>query len=266
MKHLALVWAEGSSEEMRKFDFVFHISLKTVTANSTLEDIIIRQHKALNARGVQPGEVKSILNGKQKVLLLIDGFDEYTKGTNESIDKAIEKDTLWDCSIILTSRVIPELEEVKQFMDAEAAIHGFSETKIKEYAAKFLGSEEDGEELVDKAKKSRIDSLLSIPVILQMISVLFTSTMSLPETRTGILQAIVRRCIDCSFVRLKEHKPNLQKSEIHKILIKLGGLAWKSLQSNVKQLLLNKVSNTCSNKYNLHRICLYISLLCRHQQ
>ena len=241
MKHLALVWADGSSKEMGKFDFVFHISLKSVNENSTLEDIIISQHKGLKANGVKSGEIKSILNGRQKALLLMDGFDEYTKGTNEGIDKVIEKESLWNCWVIVTSRVIPELESVKPFMDAEAAIHGFNEEKVKEYATKFLGSEDDSEELIEKAQESRISKLMSIPIILQMLCVLFTSTLSLPETRTGIVQAIVKRCIDCSFVRLNGLKPNFQASEIHKMLVKLGGLAWESLQNNVRHLLLNKV-------------------------
>ena len=172
----------------------------------------------------------------------MDGYDEYTRGTNINIDKAIEKDTLWNCWIILTSRVIKELESVKSFMDAEAAIHGFSEQKIKEYATKFLESEEDSEELVEKAQESRITDILSIPIILQMLCVLFAHDDSLPETRTDIIWALVKRCIDCSFLRLNGTKSHLTASEIHKILVKLGSLAWKSLQSNVKQLLLNKVS------------------------
>ena len=30
MKHLAISWADETSEELKKFDFVFHISLKQV--------------------------------------------------------------------------------------------------------------------------------------------------------------------------------------------------------------------------------------------
>ena len=33
MKHLAISWADGTAEELKKFDFVFHISLKLVRDN-----------------------------------------------------------------------------------------------------------------------------------------------------------------------------------------------------------------------------------------
>ena len=262
MKHLALVWADGSTKEMRKFDFVFHISLKSVNENSTLEDIIISQHKSLKANGVKSREVKSILE-RESVLLLMDGFDEYTKGINKGIDEAIEKENLWNCWIIVTSRVIQELEEIKPFMDAEAAINGFSEAKVKEYASKFLDSEEDGDELIEKAQESRIINILSIPIILQMLCVLFRSSQSLPETRTGILKAIVKRCIDCALARAKV-KPNLQIPKIHDMLVKLGGLAWKSLQSDVKQLLLTKVTDDFKLQYTI--ISLQSNILLNNKQ
>ena len=254
MKHLALVWAGGFSKEMLRFSFVFHISLKCVNENTSLEDIIISQHKGLHANGVRAHEIKAILEGKSPVLLLMDGYDEYTKGSNINIDKAIEKDTLWNCWIILTSRVIKELEIVKSFMDAEAAIHGFSEEKIKEYAAKFLESKEDSEELVEQAQESRISDILSIPIILQMLCVLFTNVDSLPETRTAIIWAVVKRCINCAFLRLNGLKPHLTDSQIHEILVKLGSLAWKSLQGNVKQLLLNKVSHVHHEGFSSQKI------------
>ena len=38
-----------------------------------------------------------------KVLLLLDGYDEYTPGTNTEIDRAIEK-AVGKCLLILTSR------------------------------------------------------------------------------------------------------------------------------------------------------------------
>ena len=131
---------------------------------------------------------------------------------------------------------------VKSFMDAEAAIHGLSEEKIKEYATKFLESKEDSDEFVEKAQESRIADILSIPIILQMLCVLFANDDSLPGIRTGIIWAVVKRCIDCSFLRLNGLKPHLTASEKHEILVNLGSLAWKSLQNNIKQLLLNKVS------------------------
>ena len=78
MKHIAITWEDGSVDELKKFQFVFHISLKNVKDNSPIENIIIAQHSGLKANKVQPKEIKSILDDADgNVLLLIDGHDEF---------------------------------------------------------------------------------------------------------------------------------------------------------------------------------------------
>ena len=63
MKHLAISLADGTSEELKKFDFVFHITLKLVKKNSGfIQNIIIDQHGRLEAK-VEPAEIRSILEG-----------------------------------------------------------------------------------------------------------------------------------------------------------------------------------------------------------
>ena len=46
-------------------------------------------------------------------------------------------------------------------------------------------------------------SLLKIPILLHMICVLFICKLTLPNTRTGILQAIVDKCIDREAIKVK---------------------------------------------------------------
>ena len=50
LKHLGHSWANGTSEKLKKFDFLFHVSLKVVKSNDSIEKIIIHQHKGLNDR------------------------------------------------------------------------------------------------------------------------------------------------------------------------------------------------------------------------
>ena len=86
LKHLAVSWSDGTMNELAKFEFVFHIALKHVKDNSPIENIIIAQNNGLVANKVKPEEIKNILEGHTncdgKVLLLIDGHDEYKPGTN----------------------------------------------------------------------------------------------------------------------------------------------------------------------------------------
>ena len=103
MAMLAMDWAEGKApSELRQFDFVFLIALKNVHKNIPLEEIILQQHGRMRSMGVSKEQIKSFIQNK-KVLILLDGYDEYGKGTNTDIDNAIT-DSLGRCFLIVTSR------------------------------------------------------------------------------------------------------------------------------------------------------------------
>ena len=247
MKHLAISWADGTSEELKKFDFIFHVSLKFVRDNSPIENIIIAQHVGLNANGVESEEINFILSGKSrsKTLLLLDGHDEYKSGINDNIDKAIKKEKLWNCWMVMTSRETTQLHDVKQYMDAEAEIRGFDSKNIKTYVHRSLGCHKKAEELlglaVETGLKSILRDIMTIPILLHMICVLFMTSMSLPKTKTEIIKAIVNRCVDREAIRAKGQKA---VDSVNQALYNLGKLAWQGLKEAGKRLYFDKVTNT----------------------
>ena len=250
MKHLAINWADGTADELKKFDFVFHISLKRVRTNKSLERIIIEQHNGLEANKVTPAEIMCILEDKKiKTLLLIDGHDEYKCGINTDIDKAIERKSLWNCSLIVTSRDTTQIQRLKKCMDAEVEIKGFDAWNIERYTEKLLGSEEKAKKILEQATRRNIYNpstwswlpkkyLLSIPILLHMLCTLFHYNNTLPETKTGIIQEIVNRCINRESIRAKGEKA-LQNAT--STLLKLGKLAWQGLITRGKKLIFDKV-------------------------
>ena len=107
MRILASDWASSENQSNRchrldQFNFIFLIELGYVNDNSSLEKIIIKQH-GLRGDCVTESQIRCILRGtdESRVLIILDGYDEYKKGTNEDIDAAIE-DTIGDCFLILT--------------------------------------------------------------------------------------------------------------------------------------------------------------------
>ena len=196
--------------------------------NSSIESIIIAQYSSLKANKVQPAEIKSIIEGDNKVLLLIDGHDEYKTGRNTDIDEAINKESLWNCWMILTSRETEQIQDIKQYMDAEAGIQGFDRKNIRQYVTRSLGTSEKNDKLLKKAEKSGLHDwyrygMLVVPVLLNMICVLFNSNQTLPNTKTGIMQAIVDRCIDREAIRAKGQKA---VNSATRALYNLGKMAW----------------------------------------
>ena len=230
---------------MHKFSLVFHIALKDVNGETSLPGIILEQHQGLSANNVTEYEISVLLNGKYpcNILILIDGFDEYRTGTNPQIDSVLKRSSLWGSWIILTSRPFDQVDFIKHHFDAEATINGFNDKNIAVYATKFLDSGEIGMNFVEIARQNQILDILSIPIILQMMCVLFQSGLNLPQSKTETMRAIVNWSIKYSAFRKKRRKRSSKsmEKEVDKMLYKLGKLAWESLQSDVQQLLLQKV-------------------------
>ena len=284
LKHLSLSWAEGCGENLKQFDYVFHIALKDVKKTDRLESIIVRQHKGLSGNGVQPSEIKHLLerDAKGKVLLLLDGYDEYRRGINAHIDKVITKDLYRNCSIVLTSRETEELPAVREYMDSEAEILAFDDPKMKEYISKYLGSTEKSNDLIkavlgaansisssngtgssvassnsagEFSGDSRLDiqfydasilEFLRKPFLVHMVCVLYCRHSSLPKTKTGIFDALVNRCIDLDAIRRRGRKNVDNMSEI---LVKLGKLTMKGLLEEQPRQTFSKVLKLVKNKY-----------------
>ena len=246
LKEVAISWSDKTAPNLAdKFKLIFHVALKHVKDNSSLEKIIISQHSGLRANKVQPAEIKSILEGDNKVLLLIDGHDEYKTGRNTDIDEAIKKEKLWNCWMILTSRETEQIKDVKQYMDAEAEIQGFDAKNVKAYITRSLGSEEQTAELLKQAENIGLIhrgfgnyGVLTKPILLSMICVLFKCNQTLSNTITGIIQAIVDRCINREAIRAKGQK-SVDKAK--RALYNLGKLAWQGLNEPGKKLIFEEV-------------------------
>ena len=166
LKQLALLWANRKSEHLKQFDFVLHIALKSVKNNEPIEEIILKQHKGLSRNHVNQTDFAKLLNGEYhcKVLLMLDGHDEYTPGTNNDVDEAITKHAFPGCCILLTSL---HLHELRSHVDIEAEITG-------------LESEIACQHLISMATESNIIShwpedygILKVPIMLHMICVLY---------------------------------------------------------------------------------------------
>ena len=154
------------------FQLVFLIKLRFVAANPSLAETIKYQH---NLEHINADYIDSILQGKtkHKVLLMLDGYDEYKRGTNVDIDTAILK-TIGNCFMILTSRPADRMSKpIRDLMDGEIVIEGFSKESIIECSTKFLKSKENSDEMLRQAKETGIDVLLHIPIILVMTIVIF---------------------------------------------------------------------------------------------
>ena len=225
---------------------MFLLRLVYVNKTSFLAELIVAQHEKLEHGDIK--HIEAILKGKtrHKILLIMDGYDEYKPGTNKEIDRAIES-TIGNCFLILTSR--PDLpskdgqfvsKKIRDRMDGEVIIEGFSEESIQKCSAQYLENEEQSKVMLQQASDAGIDVLLKVPIVLLMVCVLFSEQTSLPGTRTEIVKQIFELTIDRTI--LKHFLPDV-RDLVDDLLFSLGEESWKALQSDVQQLLLKKVMN-----------------------
>ena len=132
--------------------------------NCSLVEVIIHEHDQLGKEDTEL--IQAILKGKTKykVALLFDGYDEYTPGTNSEIDTTIEK-TVGKCFLILTSR--PQdgtdfTKNIRNKMDGEVIIEGFSDENIWKFCFQLLGSEKDCEQFLKEVEKQSNSKTSSI--------------------------------------------------------------------------------------------------------
>ena len=213
--------------------------------SSSLAQIIKSQH---NLRKVKTEHIDSILDGEthHKVLLLLDGYDEYKGGTNIDIDDAIEN-KIGNCFLILTSRPGNDSGEkmfvnkkVRNRMDGEIVIEGFSQENIKKCSIQYLVSEENRQKFLSQAVETKLFDLLHVPIILLMSCTVFISNMSLPHSQTKLYGDIFDLIMDRTTLKTFGCKSSDIPNIDHSLSI-LGKLSWKALQNDTRQLLLNKV-------------------------
>ena len=240
---LALKFA-NQSEEMKGFDFVWTPRLKFVKENVSLPKLIIAQHDRLKAKKIKAEYICSILEGNtgHKVLLLLDGYDEYKAGTNKDIDEAIEF-TVGKCFRLLTSCAgdCYVSKRIRNKMDGIITIEGFSEENIIKCSTLYLGWIEDSRIMLDQARKTGLNQLLKVPIILLMCCVVFMEEMSLPNIQTRLYAIVFELIMDKTTFSTFNCK-SAELPNIIELLNVLGEFSWKALQSEFQQLFLNKVS------------------------
>ena len=230
---------------LRKFDFVFLLQLRYVDGKSTLAELIIKQHKYLH--NVDPNFIMSVLEGKMKVLvlLLVDGYDEYTPGISKDIDKMIEQG-IGNCFVILTSRPGFLNKQIRDMFDGEITIQGLSKENIKKCAEKYLQNKEKSDKLLEHAQHIGVDDLLKVPITMLMTCVVFDGKNELPKRKTELVRTIFELSMDRTMLEIF-NKKSQDLENIDTLLDTLGNFSWQSLQNDVKQLLLDKVRLFCSS-------------------
>ena len=233
-KKAAYDWSKALREILMNFCILLLIKLRDVCDVENIRDVL-RASKLLASDG--PISVDSlydyIINNQDKVLLILDGYDEYSCVKEHSPILAIWKgEQLRDCHVIVTTRQL-KCDELRGPSHVQLEIQGFKSWERKRtYARKFLASEKDRDEFMLYLEEKDLGDMAEIPLLLLMLCILWKEKHheGLPKLRAHIFTQFIQTMLD--------HKGEIQQpmpfqkvtsTEAREDLSNLGKVAFEAL-------------------------------------
>ena len=113
-----------------------------------------------------------VLNHQENVLLILDGYDEYSAGEQSPVDAIWKRNQLSDCCVIVTSRQMAT-DKLRLPSDAQFEINGFDDKRQQEFARRFLKDEDDVRKFRDYLWEQDLNDLAEIPLLLLILCLLW---------------------------------------------------------------------------------------------
>ena len=229
---VAVDWANGRKKILKKFNLLLLIRLRDVCGISDL-CTMLKTAELLSAD--DPMAVNNLCEyvrqNQEKVLLILDGYDEYSSGKSSLIHQIWRGSQLRDCCVMITTRPVKE-DELRVPSHAQFELNGFDSWEQKEqFARKILPDEEDVKALLKYLRKHDLEEMAEIPLLLLMLCLLWKekkhqSPTSRAEIYVGFIQTLLNHMAtkDSDDVATDESIDKYQEE-----LSKIGKLAFDAL-------------------------------------
>ncbi|XP_078368627.1 uncharacterized protein LOC144652487 isoform X2 [Oculina patagonica] len=225
-------WSQQRKEVFRKFDIVLLIKLRDVCDLQDIHAILSASELLANDGMISVDNMYDyILKNQERVLLILDGYDEYSAGTSSPVVDIWESRLLRDCHVIMTTREL-KAGKLRKRSHVQFGINGFdSEDQIKKFARKLLKDEKDVEEFVIYLKEKDLKGMAEIPLLLLMLCLLWKGKhhRGLPQSRAGIYTGFIQTLLDHLIEKDADAKQFRNVDDYKEELCKLGKLAFDAL-------------------------------------
>ena len=199
-KKTAFDWSQQRNEVLKKFDLVLQIRLRDVC---DLHEVpaIFTAAKLLAGDGVisADGLYRYILQNQEKVLIILDGYDEYSfEGEQSPVRDIWEGMLLRDCHVIITTRQ-EKADSLRSSSHVQYQIDGFdSENGVKRFVSKFLKDRKDVDNFYKHLKEKALTDMAEIPLLLLMLCLLWKEKYhrKLPKSRAIIYTHFIETLLD----------------------------------------------------------------------
>ena len=229
---VAVDWANGTTKILEKFNLSLLIRLRDVCGISDL-CTMLKTAELLSAD--DPMAVNNLCEyvrqNQEKVLLILDGYDEYSGGKSSLIHEIWRGSQLRDCCVMITTRPVKE-DELRVPSHAQFELNGFdSWEQKKQFASKILSDEEDVEGLLEYLRKHDLVEMAEIPLLLLMLCLLWKKKKpQLPTSRGEIYVEFIQTLLDHMAIKDSDNVATDKSiDEYQEELSKIGKLAFDAL-------------------------------------
>ena len=229
-KKLAVDWSRGNKEILKKFAVVLLIELRDVC--NTQDFCAMLQKAELLSAGdpmVFSQLYDYILRNQQKVLLILDGYDECSAEKSSPFHLIWKGTQLRDCTLLVTTRSLKK-DELRPGSHAQFEINGFDQCQVKTFALKFLRDQAKVDKFLRFLREHSLGALAEIPLLLLMLVLSWNvNDYQGPSASRALLYSsfcqtlldhVTTKTSDRTFRSIDEYKEDLAK---------LGELAWQAL-------------------------------------
>ena len=199
---LAYSWAQQNKKSpLSQFQLVFILSLREVQPKSSIIDAIFQQLFESETTISKEGLENYIKSHPHELLLLVDGFDEYSATDLSSpvgkLEETLAFKVLRQCRTILSTRPHKDLNlhhSPSPYLSVQ--VLGFSSKNVELYITKFFRFHTDGSSigkgLIARLHESdMLASLSTIPVMLMLECLLWEDQQKLPDTQSQLYREFV---------------------------------------------------------------------------
>ena len=228
-KKLAVDWSRGNKEILiKKFAVVLLIKLRDV-CNTKDFGAVLKKAELLSADDsvVFTQLYDYIRRNQQKVLLILDGYDEYSAEKSSPVHLIWKGSQLRDCTLLVTTRPLKK-DELRPGSHAQFEICGFDGRQVKKFAVKFLRDQTEVNKLTNFLYERHLWGLAEIPLLLLMLVLSWKKYQGPLTSRSDLYYKFCQTLLD--HVTAKTSDETLRSiDEYREDLVKLGELAWQAL-------------------------------------
>ena len=240
-KKLAVDWSRGNKEILiKKFAVVLLIKLRDV-CNTKDFCAVLKKAELLSADDfvVCSQLYEYIRRNQQKVLLILDGYDEYSAEISSPVHLIWKGSQLRDCTLLVTTRPLKK-DELRPGSHAQFEICGFDYWQVEKFALKFLRDQTEVNNFTEFLYERDLWGLAEIPLLLLMLVLTWKNYQGSLTSRSDLYYKFCQTLLDHDTAKTSDETPR-SMDEYREDLVKLGELAWQALLNDCLYFKLSNV-------------------------